>query len=182
MNSSSIHTLCYLPPFVSLWKLIVTPVVAYLSDLTLLNDLKAQEVEVDQIFDHPLEMFLDPSLNDGEQLSEYGGENWPYKGELHVRHSLTPNIPPRGLIFPCIHHFKDTTDLKWLNESQYRMHRLRSSSTPIKGLTTDILVIRSPPLAILRDLSADLHITNIFTDSNSGDCFPEDDYIRTFSS
>jgi peroxisomal coenzyme A diphosphatase NUDT7 len=88
MNSSHIHTLCYLPPFVSLWKLIVTPVVAYLSDLTVLDGLRACETEVDHIFDHPLEMFLDPTLNEGEILSERGSELWPYKEELHVRHNF----------------------------------------------------------------------------------------------
>ncbi|KAG8937282.1 hypothetical protein FRC02_000052 [Tulasnella sp. 418] len=116
LDSPHIHILCQLHPFVSLWRLLVTPVVAYLSDISLLDNLIPNEDEVDNIFDHPLEMFLDPSMCEGENLSVRGSTNWPYPEEFH-----------------------NTSDVEWIH--QYRMHRFRSSSTPIKGLTSDILIL-----------------------------------------
>ncbi|KAG9013882.1 hypothetical protein FRB94_004262 [Tulasnella sp. JGI-2019a] len=59
----SIHILTTLPAQISLYKIIVTPVVAYLSDpTTVLPQLKANPDEVDEIFDWRLDAFLDPSL------------------------------------------------------------------------------------------------------------------------
>lgn len=94
LESPHIHTLCHLHPFVSLWKLLVTPVVAYLSDNSLLETLKPNEAEVDNIFDHPLEMFLDPSMCDGETLSSKGTVDWPYEEEFHVGHDAQRSMKP----------------------------------------------------------------------------------------
>jgi len=118
LDSPHIHTLCLLPPFVSLYRLVVTPVVAVLTDASILQGLKPHPDEVDDIFDHPLEAFLDPTIVRGDTLSPIGGEKWPYEAELH-----------------------STSEAQWLRGSSYRMHRFRSTSTPIKGLTSDILIL-----------------------------------------
>ncbi|KAL0954697.1 hypothetical protein HGRIS_003646 [Hohenbuehelia grisea] len=119
MKCPHIHPLCFLEPFISLHGLLVTPVVALLTELAVLDQLKASEHEVDAIFDHPLEAILDPSLARGEPLADAGGENWPYTSDVH-----------------------DTTDsqVTILNNHTYRMHRFRSVASPIKGLTADILI------------------------------------------
>ena len=62
----------------------MTPVVAFLMDLSLLENLTPCEGEVDAIFEHPLEAILDPSLASDLPLVEKGGENWPYETDLHV--------------------------------------------------------------------------------------------------
>lgn len=69
----------------SAYKLIVTPVVALLDDLTVLDGLRACEGEVDHIFEHPLEALLDPEIARKEDLVSRGTEHWPYEEELHVR-------------------------------------------------------------------------------------------------
>jgi coenzyme A diphosphatase NUDT7 len=102
-----------MPPFPSIYKLIVTPVVAILSDLSILESLKPNPGEVDDIFDHPLEArpcliiprgdepirtkaFLDPTIMSNEpKLSPPDSEKWPYPEQLWVRHigdatTLTP--------------------------------------------------------------------------------------------
>ncbi|KAF8920155.1 NUDIX hydrolase domain-like protein [Mucidula mucida] len=120
LDSSHIHTLCTLEPFISLHKLLVTPVVALLTDNSILLDLRPSEGEVSHIFHHPLEAFLDPSIALTEALSPLGSEDWFYENELH-----------------------DTTDtvLSILNDAGYRMHRFRSTASPIKGLTSEILIL-----------------------------------------
>jgi peroxisomal coenzyme A diphosphatase NUDT7 len=62
----------------------VTPVVALLTDLDILNNLIPSEGEVDVIFDHPLEAILDPSLSVQEKLVGLNSELWPYDAELYV--------------------------------------------------------------------------------------------------
>jgi hypothetical protein len=69
--------------------LFVTPVIVFLTDPTVLDNLKASEAEVDHIFDHPLEAFLDPSLASGESLVALGSENWPYETEYHASRIFT---------------------------------------------------------------------------------------------
>lgn len=112
------HLLRTLPPFSSLYKLIVTPVVALLSDLSVLETLVPNEGEVDDIFDHPLEAFLDPSVMGLEpKLSERNTLQWVYPEEFH--------------------NFSDNL----YNGHTYRNHRFRSTSTPIKGLTSSMLIL-----------------------------------------
>ncbi|KAG8859347.1 hypothetical protein FRB96_004562 [Tulasnella sp. 330] len=66
MPHQSIHILTTLPAQISLYKIIVTPVVAYLSDPeTVLPLLKANPEEVDEIFDWRLDAFLHPGLVEG---------------------------------------------------------------------------------------------------------------------
>lgn len=58
LNFPHVHLLRTMPPFPSLYKLIVTPVIALLSDTSILQSLVANPSEVDEIFDHPLEASL----------------------------------------------------------------------------------------------------------------------------
>ncbi|OJA20543.1 hypothetical protein AZE42_13360 [Rhizopogon vesiculosus] len=76
--------------------------------------------EVDRIFSHPLEAMLDSQLilNNGASLVGEG-EDYPY-GAVNVH---------------------NTTDVRLdaLDGLIYRMHRVRTFASPIKGLTGDIL-------------------------------------------
>jgi len=94
-------------------------VIALLTDLSVLDGLKASEAEVDRIFDHPLEATLDPAIVSTEPLVAIGSEDWPYDADYH--NSTDTPIP-------------------WLGNSIYRMHRFRSTASPVKGLTADILI------------------------------------------
>ncbi|TYJ56010.1 hypothetical protein B9479_003252 [Cryptococcus floricola] len=93
-------------------------VVCFLSDPSLLIHLRPSPDEVDAIFTHPLKGCLTGEVEgkNWEGLSEKGGEWWPYEEEFH---STEDRIGVTG---------------------GYRMHRFRSERTPIKGLTSDILI------------------------------------------
>ncbi|KAG6902271.1 hypothetical protein C0995_002422 [Termitomyces sp. Mi166 len=119
LGSPDIHTVAVLEPAISLYKIVVTPVVAILTRPSLLNELKAEESEVACIFTHPLRAVLDPTLAKSEPLVDIGTENWPYEAELY-----------------------NTSDsaVPLLGNMMYRTHRLRSSASPIKGLTADLLI------------------------------------------
>ncbi|KAH9481727.1 Nudix hydrolase 11 [Psilocybe cubensis] len=119
INSPCIHTLGLLSPFISLHKILVTPVVAFLSDNRLLSTLRAAEAEVSQIFSHQLEAILDPSLAKHGPLVPIGSEDWPYETEVY---NTSDSVVPM------------------LDNTVYRMHRFRTSASPIKGLTSDILI------------------------------------------
>jgi len=119
LDCPHIHTICILEPFLSKYKLLVTPVIALLTDLSVLDNLKASDAEVDHIFDHPLEALLDPTLASKEPLVAIGSEDWPYEVEYHN---------------------SSDTPLPWLGDVVYRMHRFRSMASPVKGLTADILI------------------------------------------
>jgi len=116
--SPHVHTLCTIEPFVSPNRVLVTPVIAFLDDISVLEELRAAPREVAYIFDHPLEALLDPELlrSSEEKLVPFGSEDWPYETELH-----------------------SFSDVPWLG-TMYRMHRFRSTASPVKGLTADILV------------------------------------------
>ncbi|KAI0636201.1 NUDIX hydrolase domain-like protein [Trametes polyzona] len=114
-----VYTICTLRPYISSSKLLVTPVVALLTDLSILEHLTPSPGEVDRIFDHPLEAILDPALARKENLSPKGSPDWPYEDELY--------------------NYSDI-ELPWLGNSTYRMHRFRSTAFAIKGLTSDILI------------------------------------------
>ncbi|KAI6107918.1 NUDIX hydrolase domain-like protein [Pisolithus sp. B1] len=66
LDCAHVHKLCVLQPFLSASRLIVTPVVALLTDFHAVG-------EVDRIFSHPLEAILDPQ----------GTEHWPYSQDYH---------------------------------------------------------------------------------------------------
>lgn len=120
LQHPSIHTLCVLRPFIAYTRLLVTPVVAFLSDHTVLDDLVPSAGEVDVIFDHPLEALLDPHLSAQENLVEIGSELWPYE-EQYYNHT--------------------DSQWTWVGNSWYRMHRFRSCASAIKGLTAEILIM-----------------------------------------
>ena len=84
LHSPHVHTLCTLDPFVSQHKVVVTPVVAFLDDVSILDGLRAAPGEVAHVFDHPLEALLDPELVRDEKLVAVGSEDWPYEAELYV--------------------------------------------------------------------------------------------------
>lgn len=59
--------------------------IAFLDDISVLEELRAAPREVACMFDHPLEALLDPELlRDSEKLVPLGSEHWPYETELHV--------------------------------------------------------------------------------------------------
>lgn len=118
-KSDHIHTICVLEPFLSQTRLLCTPVIALLTDLTVLDQLRAAPSEVDRIFSHPLDAFLDPTLVLGEKLVEIGSEDWPYEEELY--NTIDRDVPGE-------------------DPFKYRMHRFRSIGSPVKGLTADIMI------------------------------------------
>ncbi|GBE88498.1 hypothetical protein SCP_1303140 [Sparassis crispa] len=119
LKCPDMHTVTVMRPYLSSSKLLVTPVVALLTDISVLDDLKASESEVSRIFEHPLEAILEPGLTNDEPLVEKGSEDWPYEQDFHCTSDIF---------------------LGWLGNSTYRMHRFRSSASPVKGLTSDILI------------------------------------------
>ena len=84
MGSPSIHTLCVLRQFISASGLLVTPVVALLTDRSILDTLIPSEGEVAAIFDHPLEAILEPTLSATENLVALQSEHWPSDAEYYV--------------------------------------------------------------------------------------------------
>lgn len=84
MKHPAIHMLCVLRPFFALTRLLVTPVVAVLTDISVLESLHPSVGEVDVIFDHPLEAILDPSLSVSEDLVALNSEQWPSDAEFYV--------------------------------------------------------------------------------------------------
>ncbi|KAG6827670.1 hypothetical protein H0H92_010834 [Tricholoma furcatifolium] len=118
LNSPDIHTIAVLEPSISMYKIVVVPIVAILTRPSLLKELKAEESEVACIFTHPLRAVLDPIIARSEPLVDIGTEDWPYEVELY---STSDSVVPI------------------LNNMIYRMHRFRSSASPIKGLTADLL-------------------------------------------
>jgi hypothetical protein len=138
LDCPHIHTICTLEPFISKYKLLVTPVIALLTDLSVLDNLQASEAEVDRIFDHPLEAFLDPTLANKKPLVAIGSEDWPYEAGYHVSiHTLQFHMYKTFSSHP---QNSSDTPLPWFGDAVYRMHRFRSTASPVKGLTADILV------------------------------------------
>lgn len=76
-------------PVISLHRILVTPVIAFLSKPELLKSLKASPSEVSHIFSHPLEAILDPTLSKHETLVPIGSEDWPYESEVYVCSQIT---------------------------------------------------------------------------------------------
>lgn len=120
LPESQVHLLCTLPPFPSKYKLLVVPVVALLPNVSILTSLERSVHEVEALFFHRLDALLDPSvaLTSGIGLAEKGSSNWPYEDDAY-----------------------NTSDSDWLYGHQYRMHRFRTTHSPVKGLTSDILIL-----------------------------------------
>jgi hypothetical protein len=79
-----IYILGTLEPVMSQYKLLVTPVVGFLSNPEIIKTLKPASSEVSRIFSHPLKALLDPHLAISEELVPIGSENWPYEPQLYV--------------------------------------------------------------------------------------------------
>jgi hypothetical protein len=110
LRSPHVHTLCTLEPFVSQHRVLVTPVIAFLDDVSVLDGLRAAPGEVARIFDHSLEALLDPELvpllvaredEETEGLAPRGSEDWPYEAELHVSPLCFHSIYLWGLTVTC---------------------------------------------------------------------------------
>jgi len=132
IDSQAIYTLGRLEPFISLHKLFVTPIIAFLAQPAILNSLKASEAEVAHIFSHPLEAILDPTLVNRKTLVAVGSNDWPYQSDVYSTGDAV---------------------VQMLN-TPYRMHRFRTSASPIKGLTADIL-IKTAEIAFARPTTYD---------------------------
>ena len=94
LDCPSVYTLGSLDPFISLHKLLVTPVIAFLTKPEIISSLRAAQSEVSHIFSHPVEAILDPSIARREPLVEIGSEDWPYESEIYVCHSATTKFLP----------------------------------------------------------------------------------------
>ena len=140
-SSPLTFNLTLLRPFMSKYHLVVTPLVALLNPAhtSVLSHLVPHPGEVERIFHHPLECVLDPGMLSCKQddLAEKGGEDWPYEEDLYVSCFL---LPIRWLASRIeVSNKQNCSDAEWAGFS-YRMHRFRSAASPIKGLTSDILV------------------------------------------
>ncbi|KAF9010051.1 NUDIX hydrolase domain-like protein [Cyathus striatus] len=113
-----IHTLGVLGPHI-FHKLLVSPVVAILTQSSVLEGLKASEEEVDCIFTHPLKAILQPDLAKSEPLVPTGSSDWPFEEDYH--------------------HISDYV-VSALWSTTYRSHHFRTSASNINGLTGDILI------------------------------------------
>ncbi|KAI4522136.1 hypothetical protein K525DRAFT_284037 [Schizophyllum commune Loenen D] len=122
LSSPHVHPICLLDPFVSAHHLIVTPVIALLSDVSVLDTLEANADEVAHIFTHPLHAILDPSEAQSLPLVPKGSEDWPWSEDYHryTDEALSAFPDLQGLF--------------------YRYHRFRSSASPVSGLTADVLI------------------------------------------
>jgi hypothetical protein len=67
-------------------KLTRPAIVCFLSDASVVDQLKASPDEVDYVFTHPLAAVLSGRPGDGymERLQPIGGEWWPHDEEFHV--------------------------------------------------------------------------------------------------
>ncbi|CAE6389563.1 hypothetical protein BN14_02668 [Rhizoctonia solani AG-1 IB] len=117
-----VHILTTLAPFLSQFRLLVTPIIGWATSSEFIQELKANESEVDEIWDHPLEAILSPELVNQpgiltRPLAEKNTEGWPYESDVY-----------------------EPYDREWMRDTHYRMHRFRTAAVPIKGLTADILI------------------------------------------
>ena len=81
-------------PSLSINRLIVTPVVAFLEDPAVIDTLQPAEGEVSRIFTIPLEATLDPSILKAlnEPLAEKGSKDWEYEEDFFVRRSSSSSV------------------------------------------------------------------------------------------
>jgi peroxisomal coenzyme A diphosphatase NUDT7 len=105
LNCPDIYTVALLEPFISLHRLIVTPVIAILTQPAALGNLEAAQAEVACIFTHPLEAILDPALARSEPLVALGSENWPYDTELYVGSDYLP-FDSQVINIACSEYFR----------------------------------------------------------------------------
>lgn len=83
LNDARIYPLTTFLPFLSKYGLIVHSHVVFVSDYSIIDDLRASEDEVDRIWEVPLDMFLRGEGLAEEGLSEKGSEDWLYEDERY---------------------------------------------------------------------------------------------------
>lgn len=141
LDHPDVQTLCLLRPFIAWTRsfVLVTPVVALLTDLSILSELRPAEGEVDLIFDHLLSAILDPSMSKSEPLVALNSELWPSSDHFYVSTAcLTASDSSDS---PWLQNYADS-QWEWMGNSTYRLHRFRAAAAAIKGLTADVLVSR----------------------------------------
>ena len=103
------------------------------------------------VFDYPLEVLLDPELAHSEKLMPVGSEDWPYEAELYVspRHFCAHMCRQLTVAVSFAVSFvgQNFKDNDWIGTT-YHLHRFRSTASPIKRLTADILVRHTPFLSL----------------------------------
>lgn len=121
--------LCELPPFLSANELVVTPYVVFLTDHTIQPHLNPREV--DSLFSLPLVSFLyhnpPPSLRRSLRLP-------PTPDPEALRHMPANEVSPISDWHTC-------RDIIWLGGERIRRHTFWDERNPIRGLTSDILIL-----------------------------------------
>ncbi|SPO46053.1 related to coenzyme A diphosphatase [Moesziomyces antarcticus] len=121
--------LCELPPFLSANELVVTPFVMLLTDHSIQPHLNPQEV--DSLFSLPLVSFL------------YHNPPRPLRHSLHLPPSPEPEAlryMPENEVSP-ISDWHTCRDILWLDNNRVRRHTFWDERNPIRGLTSDILIL-----------------------------------------
>ncbi|ORX33990.1 hypothetical protein BD324DRAFT_643669 [Kockovaella imperatae] len=121
-----IHHLTVLDPLITILPLnaalrnhiIVIPVICFISDQRLISSLVPSPSEVGHIFSHRLKSCHSGIVPENEfaSLAEKDGEWWPHPEDMHSQDNRL------GVMGP------------------YRMHRFRTTHSPIKGVTSDVLI------------------------------------------
>lgn len=129
IDPSKAVKLCELPPFLSANELVVTPFVVLLTDHTVQPHLNPREV--DSLFSLPLVSFL------------YHNPPRNLRRSLHL--PLTPDPEalrhmPANEVSP-ISDWHTCRDILWLGGYRIRRHTFWDERNPIRGLTSDILIL-----------------------------------------
>lgn len=138
MKNEEIIPLCVMRPFLSKTALIVHPVVFWLPPKTTsktLNNLHPSPDEVSAIWSYPLRAVLNSmpprqirTILDGQPI-EYGEPLM----RLMEADQVDTHRPPQT-------NFRSFSEVPWIQNKPYRLHRFRSTHQLIKGLTADILI------------------------------------------
>ncbi|CDR88046.1 related to coenzyme A diphosphatase [Sporisorium scitamineum] len=129
IDSAKAVKLCQLPPFLSANELVVTPFVVLLTDHTIQPHLNPREV--DSLFSLPLVSFL------------YHNPPRPLRRSLHLPPTPNPEAlrhMPANEVSP-ISDWHTCRDILWLAGNRIRRHTFWDERNPIRGLTSDILIL-----------------------------------------
>lgn len=125
-------------PFLSKTALLVHPVIFLLPPSTAretLSQLWASPDEVSSIWSYPLRSFL--SSEPAKQLKIAKDGTWLEVGQPLVKLADPTKIDTHRKPQEA---FRTFSDVPWLLQGHYRLHRFRTSHQLIKGLTADILI------------------------------------------